>query len=131
MQTRSPWPSTGLEADVHDFGGSGGPLARYVEGHLGVVHFNQWATRVVGGWFVYTGWKTFSAARAGGYEAHRRWAVRHIASGLWVAFQRPFFSVLRFGSFAVLGKATLNDTTAVADVFYTASAISPILFYLG
>lgn len=52
-------------------------------------------------WFVVTGFQAGAAARRRALQRHRAWAMRHVASGIFVAVQRmliPLLSVgLRFG----------------------------------
>lgn len=60
--------------------------------------------QVVAAWFAWSGMKTMTSARSGDFQAHRAWAIRHLGAGLWVAAQRPLFSMYRLMQFVILGE---------------------------
>ena len=57
--------------------------------------------------------KTATSAIGRDFEAHRAWAIRHLGAGLWVAAQRPLFSVYRLAQFALLGQGKQHPKYAM------------------
>ena len=112
--------SGGLFADDADFGGRGGALAALVDGTGALPAMNHLSMRAVAGWVAATGVLAWTAARRRDWTAHRRWAIRHAGAGLWVAAQRPLFSVARAVQMAVLGAAA-DGPAAQADAFFAAA----------
>ena len=124
--------SSGLTADVADFDGHGGAVANTLDGlHVSPVTFNGGGLKVVAAWFVATGVMTFRTARDGDVEAHRAWAVRHAAAGLWVAAQRAVFAGVRVAQLAVLGSEAGTSDAAMADAFYLCAYATTFAYAAG
>ena len=124
--------ANGLTADVADFGGHGGALADAVDETLPnlPLPFNSGGLKTLAGWFVLTGVQTAVTARAADTRAHRTWAVRHVASGLWVAAQRPLFGAVRLLQIALLGGGDATTSVAQADAFYACAYLTTGLYVL-
>lgn len=124
--------SNGLTADVADFAGHGGALADAVDAALPELPlpFNAGGLKLLASWFVLTGVLTASTARAGDTLAHRTWAVRHVAAGLWVAAQRPLFGLVRVVQWNILGSAA-ETSAAQADAFYVCAYLTIGLYILA
>ena len=126
-----------LYADMHDFGGHGGGVAEAIDA-TGVLSshrlppFNVVGVRGIASWFIGTGVATAVTAARGDFRSHRRWALRHVGAGLWVAAQRPIYSVFRVlcvggGALGLVDDA--QGAAALADSFYYASYVTTFLFF--
>ena len=114
--------ANGLYSDVHDFAGNGGGLAAAVDGaRVLPLPFNTIGVRLIAGYFIASGVATFAFAKRRDYPRHRRWAVRHVGAGLWVALQRPVYAAVRLAQAAALGTAASVTPGAEADAFYYAA----------
>ena len=135
-----------LFADAHDFHGQVGAVSSAIDGFVAqrassfvadttrITPFNVLGVRGIAAWFVFTGAMTGIAARRGEFAEHRRWAVRHVGAGLWVACQRPVYSAIRAGATALgVSGAVTHDTAfgslAFADAFYVASYITTFIYF--
>mmetsp|Transcript_46083 Transcript_46083/g.109888 ORF Transcript_46083/g.109888 Transcript_46083/m.109888 type:complete len:348 (-) Transcript_46083:88-1131(-) len=60
-------------------------------------------------WFCYTAVTALAAAKRRDFATHKRWAVRHVASGIWISMMRALLPVLHFalriGSLLLWGRA--------------------------
>uniref|UniRef100_A0A6U1LA12 Uncharacterized protein n=1 Tax=Tetraselmis chuii TaxID=63592 RepID=A0A6U1LA12_9CHLO len=125
---------SGLSAEDYDFHGHGGPLSALIDGspfgQLLPMSFNHFGLKLIAGWFIWSGVKTFWHAKAGQYGAHRAWAVRHVGAGLWVAAQRPMFATARLTQLAVLGPDVAGSISAQSDAFYGCSYVATIAFFV-
>jgi len=125
----------GLTADDYDFGGHQGWTAELVEGtalwQLVPMSFNHAGLKVLAGWFVWSGYKTYKSARDKEWAAHKAWAVRHVGAGLWVAAQRPLFAAARASQALLLGTDASFTAGAQADAFYTTAQLVTVLYYVG
>ena len=118
----------GLFADVADFEGHGGALASLVDSAGALpAPMNHIGMRGLAVWFAATGALSWAAARRRDWAAHRRWAIRHAGAGLWVAAQRPLFSVARAVQIVALGSAA-DGSAAQADVFYAAAYVVTLAY---
>ncbi|CAE7943439.1 rckA, partial [Symbiodinium necroappetens] len=111
-----------LTADRVDFA-TGGSLADAADAWSTSVAtwlppFNQGGMYVIAAWFVYTGIQTFRSGTAHAAD-HGSWALRHAASGLWVAAQRPMFAAVR----VVQGMLGFGGSLAQADAFYCSAYV--------
>lgn len=128
-----------LFADTSDFAGHGGALAAAAdalnESRLGgtLPPFNVGGVRFIAAWFVFAGLQTYLTAtqRPMPVEEHRRWALRHIAAGLWVAFQRPFFAAVRCGQAIFLGLPAAASPESQADAFYGCALAATVAYALA
>lgn len=127
--------ANGLYADAVDFHGHGGGLAEAADTFnaslLGGVlpPFNLGGVRVIALWFVSTGCLTYWFALRREFSHHRQWALRHVASGIWVAAQRPLFGVVRIAQAACLGLGTAAESTVQGDAFYYSAYFVTALFF--
>ena len=135
--------ANGLYADMHDFGGHGGGVSEAIdakvasataEGKLPALPpFNLVGVRGIAAGFIATGVMTGVTAKRGNYKAHRAWALRHVASGLWVAAQRPLYSVFRMVGVGagLLGLYDAESSAAFADSFYYASYVTTFVYFMA
>jgi len=113
-----------------------GASASYWPGENGTLPslppFNVVGIRSIAMWFIATGVAAGITAARGGFRYHRRWALRHVGAGLWVAGQRPLFAALRV---AAAGAGALGlcdgtgDTSAVADAFYYSGYATTFVYF--
>ncbi|CAK0833397.1 unnamed protein product [Prorocentrum cordatum] len=129
-----------LYADLVDFAGHGGGLAEAADGfnagHLGGIlpPFNLGGVHVLAAWFIFSGVQTFRTAtsRPRDLSAHRCWALRHLAAGLWVAAQRPLFAAARVAQGLAFGvEAIASDPAAQADAFYYCAYLTTAAYALA
>ncbi|GLC42502.1 hypothetical protein PLESTM_001340000 [Pleodorina starrii] len=78
------------------------------------------ALRLLSAWFLLTAGAALVQARRGNYRAHRRWALRHIASGAWVILQRLF--VLGIAAWASAAGVAFSEARRRELFFAAASA---------
>lgn len=79
----------------------------------------EWTMRASALWFAATALQAWRHARARRYEIHGRWALRHLASGMWVA-------LMRLGVMAASGVPVLRSTDPG-----TKDAVFGACFWLG
>lgn len=135
-----------LFADTHDFGGNVGTVSSVIDGFIATktattlgenwtpTPFNVVGVRGVAVWFIGTGVATGIAAKKKQFNSHRRWAVRHVGAGLWVACQRPVYSAIRAGAAGLGGTGLVGHETAFGDLafanaFYVASYVTTLAFF--
>jgi hypothetical protein len=136
-----------LYADAHDFDGHGGVVADAVDAAAAAAAaaaagglttflppFNLVGVRMLAVWFISTGVAAGVTAVRGEFTSHRRWALRHVGAGLWVAAQRPLYAACRV---AVVGAGALGlypdaeGTAALADGFYYASYATTFIYFIA
>lgn len=131
-----------LFADTHDFNGQVGTVSSLIDSVIAEKNitpvtptpFNVVGVRGIVAWFIATGVMAGITAKNKQFKSHRKWAARHVGAGLWVAVQRPVYSVIRAGAseLGVTGAIT-HDTAfgnlAFADAFYIASYLTTFLFF--
>lgn len=115
-----------IHAEVVDFAGCGGGVARAfaeLDSRLlgGILPpLNVSLQRAVAAWFVFTGAQVALTGARGPRDVreHRRWALRHIAAGVWVAAQRAIFLAARALQVALSGAGAAAAPEAMGDAFY-------------
>eukprot|EP00931_Biecheleriopsis_adriatica_P115350 TRINITY_DN91154_c0_g1_i1.p1 TRINITY_DN91154_c0_g1~~TRINITY_DN91154_c0_g1_i1.p1 ORF type:complete len:402 (+),score=41.37 TRINITY_DN91154_c0_g1_i1:48-1253(+) len=125
-----------LHAESVDFDSHGGALAGAVGSFskvsLGGIlpSFNVSCLRLLAFWFIFTAMQTWSAIRGPrrDVEAHRRWALRHIAAGMWVAGQRVLFIMLRFFESMTLDLGTASSPETMGEAFYYSGYVMVVLY---
>jgi len=115
-----------LYAEVVDFAGCGGGVAQAFDelsssllgGNL--PPFNVCLQRAIAAWFVFTGAQVFltGTRSPGDVGDHRKWALRHMAAGVWVASQRVVFFAARVLQGALSGADAAATPEALGDAFY-------------
>ena len=118
-----------LFADTHDFGGNVGTVSSVIDGFIATktattlgenwtpTPCNVVGVRGIAVWFIGTGVATGIAAKKKQFNSHRRWAVRHVGAGLWVACQRPVYSAIRAGAAGLGGTGLVGHETAFGDLY--------------
>ena len=118
-----------LFAEDVDFAGHGGAIADVVDGAgLLPMPFNRLIVRATTVWFGVAGVLAWAAARRRDFAAHRRWAIRHAGAGLWVAGQRPIFSLFSVIGAAARGWPPAADPAAQATAFYAATLVATLAY---
>ena len=131
-----------LFADTHDFNGQVGTVSSLIDSVIAEKNitpvtptpFNVVGVRGIAAWFIATGVMAGITAKNKQFKSHRKWAARHVGAGLWVAVQRPVYSVIRAGAseLGVTGAITPDSAfgnLAFADAFYIASYLATFLFF--
>ncbi|KAG2500777.1 hypothetical protein HYH03_001539 [Edaphochlamys debaryana] len=72
-------------------------------------------------WFMWTALAAVAAARSRRYDKHATWAVRHIASGIWVVVQRLLLSIV---AMAAAAAGVTWSVKARHDLFAAAATVS-------
>eukprot|EP00929_Paragymnodinium_shiwhaense_P007705 TRINITY_DN111614_c0_g1_i1.p1 TRINITY_DN111614_c0_g1~~TRINITY_DN111614_c0_g1_i1.p1 ORF type:complete len:361 (-),score=58.33 TRINITY_DN111614_c0_g1_i1:55-1137(-) len=128
-----------LFADKVDFAGHGGAIAEAADSFNAerlanaLPGFNDGGVLVIAAWFIITGVQTFRLATAKpmDVQAHREWAIRHVASGLWVAAQRPLFGAARTLQALWLGVDAARTSELQGEAFYYSAYFVTALYILG
>ncbi|GIL60396.1 hypothetical protein Vafri_14841 [Volvox africanus] len=92
------------------------------------MHLPHFTFRLLSAWFLLTAGVALAHARRGEYKAHRRWAVRHIASGAWVIVQRVF--VMWLAAWAAMWHVTFSEVQR-HQLFYGMSALAAAVCLIG
>lgn len=127
-----------LHAEVVDFEHHGGHVAETIDSLnesslAGILPpFNVFALRLLALWFMFSGLQTWLAINNSNPDvvAHRRWALRHIAAGLWVAGQRFFFILVRMVEDATLSPDLAKSPGAMGEAFYYSGYVM-VAFYIA
>jgi len=129
--------SNQLYADHVDFSDHGGGLAAAADEFnaqsLGGIlpPFNIGGLYMLAAWFTFTGVQTFvTSAITRDIRAHRIWAMRHVAAGLWVAAQRPLFALVRILQGLALGANAASSPELMADAFYYCGYVATLVYIL-